>query len=213
MIPKIVPEVFEVYKPVSIWESFYLRTRWRLCPYESVETLIPKTGKILDLGCGYGMLTNLIALKGPSRSVIGIDLNSRRIRTAKRSSNNRNNIVFHCIALENLEASTYDAVVMTDVLHHIDDIKVKLLLAIITSFLSNNGVLVILDVDRTPFWKFYITYLIDRLLNPISPLHYRSLGKLRHLIERFPLNIENIIRSHKGLPLSDIIYFCRKKLS
>lgn len=212
MLPKIRPEVLEVYNPVSIWESFYLRARWRLCPYESVETLVPKSGKILDLGCGYGMLANLIALKSPSRSVIGIDLNDRRIRTAKRSINDRNNIVFHCLALESIEVSTYDAVVMTDVLHHIDDETVTKLLKTITSLLSDNGVLVILDVDRAPFWKFFITYFIDRLLNPLSQLNYRSIGALRRLIEQFPLNNEKIIQSHKGLPLSDVIYRYRKNL-
>ena len=212
MLPKIIPEVLEVYEPVSIWESFYLKTRWRLCPYEAVEALIPNALKILDFGCGYGMLANLIAIKKPSRSVVGIDLNCRRIRTAKHSIKNRTNIEFLCAAIEDLEAAQYDAVVMTDVLHHIDDISVKRLLRIVTSLLRDNGVLVILDVDRTPFWKFYITYLIDRVLNPLSPLYYRSIGELRRLLEEFPISIEKTIRSHKGLPLSGVIYCYRKYL-
>ena len=210
MLPKILPEVLEVYKPASIWESFYLRTRWRLCPYELVESLIPGKGKILDLGCGYGILANLLSLKSPSRSVVGIDLNDKRVGVAKRSVKNRKNIAFHCTAIENLKTTQYDAIVMTDVLHHIDETNVKQLLEIATSCLHYNGTLTILEVDRRPLWKFYFTYLIDRLLNPMSALHYRSMQGLIHLLEQFPLSIKKVTRSHKGLPLSDIIYFCKK---
>jgi len=211
MVPKIPSRILEVYKPVSLWESFYLRTRWRLCPYELVESLLPEMGRILDFGCGYGMLTNLLALRSPSRSVFGIDLNKKRIHVAQRSASNRNNITFHCGDIEGLEMAQFDAVVMTDVLHHIDDANVEILLEKINSCLRSEGILAILDVDKTPFWKFCITYVIDKLLNPRARLHYYTAQDMERLLRRLRLATEKIIRAHKGLPLSDIIYLCRKR--
>lgn len=211
MLPKIPPYLLELYKPLSKWESFYLRTRWRLCPYELVESRLPKRGKILDLGCGYGLLANLIALKSPVRSVVGIDLNEKRVCVAKRSAKNRNNITFSCGCVENLEMAQYDAVVMTDVLHHLDNTKVKTILEKISYGLGSYGALAVLDVNKRPFWKFCITYMIDRLLNPKSRLYYRSVSEMLHLLHAFPLAVERIIPAHKDLPLSDIMYLCRKE--
>jgi len=210
VLPKIPKQVLEAYKPISIWESFYLRTRWRLCPYERVELLLPEKGKILDFGCGYGLLGNLLTLKCPSRSVVGIDLNKKRIRIAERSAKNRKNITFHYGDIERLEIAQFDAVVMTDVLHHIDDSNLKILLENINSRLRSDGILVILDVDKIPFWKFFVAFSIDRLLNPNEQLYFRSMSDMQRLFKPFPLKIEKIIHSHRGLPLSDIIYICKK---
>jgi len=211
MLAKIPSYILELYRPVSLWESFYLRTRWRLCPYELVESLLPEKGRILDFGCGYGMLTNLLASRSPLRSAFGIDLNKKRIHVAERSVRNRNNITFRCGDIKGLDVAQFDAVVMTDVLHHIDETNIKILLEKISSCLRSEGILAILDVDKTPFWKFCITYVIDKLLNLKTPLHYSGVRRIERLLEKFPLSIEKIIPADQGLPLSDIIYLCRKK--
>ncbi len=211
MLPKIPPYLLELYKPLSNWESFYLRTRWRLCPYELVESLLPQRGKILDVGCGYGLLANLIASKCRARSVVGIDLSASRVRVAKRSVKGRSNIMFLYGDVESLEIAQYDLVVMTDVLHHMDESKAKIVLERISFSLRRNGVLVILDVEKEPFWKFYITYVIDRFLNPEGRLYYRSVPEMGRLLQSFSLAVEKIIPADKGLPLSDIIYLCKKK--
>ncbi len=209
MLPKIPHSVLALYRPLSFEECFYLRTRWRLCPYDRVEALLPRASRILDFGCGYGMLANLAALKDPSRYVVGVDFNPHRLRVARRSIKSRGNIRFFHGSLDDIGGGPYDAVVMTDVLHHIDDAGVKALLDRMKSSLSPGGYLVILDVDKKPFWKFFITYLIDRFLNLTSPLHYRSRQEMGNLLGPAPLSIESIIPVHQGLPLADIIFLCR----
>lgn len=211
MLSKIPSDLLDLYRPLSAWDSFYLRARWRLCPYELVGLLLPKGGKILDLGCGYGLLANLIALKNPDTSVVGIDLKASRIRVARRSAVNRDNVRFLLGAVEEIEMGEYDVVVMTDVLHHLDDAKANTLLKTISSGLSGDGLLAILDVDRRPFWKFCITYAIDRLLNLKNDLFYRSSRGMGGLLEKFSMATERTIQAHKGLPLSDILYLCKRK--
>ena len=210
MLPKIPFDLLNLYHPTSLWELFYLKSRWRLCPYGLIESLLPEKGNFLDFGCGYGILANFLAFKILFRFVVGIDLNKKRIHVAERSVKNRSNITFHYCDIEELEKTPFDAIVMTDVLHHISDIDVKILLQKIILRLSDNGILLILDVDRTPFWKFCLAYSIDRLLNPKSNLQYRFIKDIEKLLEKFPLKIERIIKAHKDLPLSDVIYLCRK---
>ncbi len=211
MLSRIPLQLLERYSPLSPWESFYLRTRWRLCPFELVESYVPRRGRVLDFGCGYGMLSNFLALKSPDRRVLGIDLNRERIEVAKRSSKGHPEVSFQLGDVRDFQGTPFDAVVMTDVLHHISDDKVRVLLRIIRSCLSDNGILVVLDVDRSPLRKFYTTYLIDRLLNLTRSLHYRSRDLLMRLLGQSGFWAHQAIRADRGLPLSDVIYLCRKE--
>jgi 2-polyprenyl-3-methyl-5-hydroxy-6-metoxy-1,4-benzoquinol methylase len=210
MLSRIPLQLLERYSPLSPWESFYLRTRWRLCPFELVESHVPRRGRVLDFGCGYGMLSNFLALKSPDRRVLGIDLNRERIEVAKRSSKGHPEVSFQLGDVRDFQGTPFDAVVMTDVLHHISDDKVRVLLRIIRSCLSDNGILVVLDVDRFPLRKFYTTYLIDRLLNLTRSLHYRSRDLLMRLLGQSGFWVYQAIRADRGLPLSDVIYLCGK---
>ena len=211
MLSRIPIQLLERYRPLSTWEAFYLRTRWRLCPFELVESQVPRKGRILDFGCGYGMLSNFLALKGPDRRVLGIDLNRDRIGVAKRTSKGHPEVTFQLGDVRDFQEIPFDAVVMTDVLHHIDDENVRILLRIIRSCLSDQGVLVVLDVDRSPFRKFYTTYLIDRLLNLTRSLHYRSRDLLLLLLGKSGLRVQEVVRADRDLPLSDVIYLCKKE--
>jgi SAM-dependent methyltransferase len=210
MLSRIPLQLLDRYKPYSTWEFFYLRTRWRLCPFEVVESHVPRKGRILDFGCGYGMLSNFLALKSPQRQVLGIDLNKARIEVAKRSSKGRPEVCFQLGDVRDFQGIPFDAVVMTDVLHHIDEANVRVLLRIIRSCLSDHGTFVVLDVDRAPFRKFYATYLIDRLLNLSRSLHYRSQNLLIHLLGQSGFRVHQAIPADQGLPLSDVIYLCGK---
>jgi len=211
VLSRIPLQLLERYKPLSAWESFYLRTRWRLCPFETVESHVPRKGRILDFGCGYGMLSNFLALKSAGRQVLGIDLNEARIEVAKRSSKGHPEVSFQLGDVRDFQGIPFDAVVMTDVLHHIDEDNVRVLLRIIRSCLSDHGTLVVLDVDRSPFRKFYTTYLIDRLLNLTRSLHYRSRDLLVPLLGQSGFWVQEVVRADRDLPLSDVIYLCKKE--
>ena len=209
-ISNIPHQILDNYRPLSLWESFYLRVRWRLCPYGLLEPFLPTSGNLLDVGCGYGILANYLVYKRPSRNILGIDSNIKRIQSAQRSVKGRNNLSFHCIPVERLETAQYDAIVITDVLHHIDDINLESLLKIINASLKNGGILAIIDIDRIPLLKFCFTYMIDRLLNPRDQLYYRSVKKMRSLIKKFHLYEKKTIPVHQGLPLSDVMYVYKK---
>jgi 2-polyprenyl-3-methyl-5-hydroxy-6-metoxy-1,4-benzoquinol methylase len=210
MLSRIPLELLERYQPLSAWESFYLRTRWRLCPFETVESHVPRKGRILDFGCGYGMLSNFLSLRSPDRRVLGIDLNKDRIEVAMRSSKGHPDVSFQLGDVRDFQGIPFDAVVMTDVLHHIDQDRVRVLLRIMRSCLSDEGLLVVLDVDRSPRRKFFTTYLIDRLLNLTRPLHYRSKEVLAHLLQGSGFQVQRVVPADQDLPLSDVIYLCRK---
>jgi len=210
MISKIPFSLYRLYLPVTPIESLYLRLRWRLCPYELIEKFVPQKSKILDFGCGYGLFANYLVLKDPSRTVTGLDINLKRISIARRSIKNRKNISFYCFDIEDLNYKIFDVVVMTDVLHHLDNKKIYKVCWKINKLLYENGCLIILDVERTPFLKYMITYTIDRLLNLKGKLYYRPPKKIDEIMKDFHFIRKRTIRADKGLPLSDIIYIYKR---
>jgi hypothetical protein len=66
----------------------FSRIRFWDAPYEQVEKLIPKTGRILELGCGEGLFSNFIAVSSPSRKVQGIEIDKNRFLNAHKSIKN-----------------------------------------------------------------------------------------------------------------------------
>jgi SAM-dependent methyltransferase len=211
VLRSIPPSILDLYRPLSPGEAFYLKTRWRLCPFELIESCLPRKGRVLDFGCGYGMLGNFLAEKSRDRTVVGVDLNPKRIGVARRSVGVRTNIRFHLGDVASLDPSPFDAVVMTDVLHHIEDRKVMLLLKKVHACMDEAGLLAVLDVDRRPFWKFLITYAIDSLLNPTDRLWYRPVSRLERILAASGLQVERVIPADDGLPLADVLLLCRKR--
>jgi 2-polyprenyl-3-methyl-5-hydroxy-6-metoxy-1,4-benzoquinol methylase len=202
LIKKIPKEILHKYRDHRI----YVRFRWRFCPYEQIESLAPKGGTILDFGCGCGMLANLLYLRNNKRKIIGIDSSIKRIEVAKKSNSN---ITFLLGKAEDFKVMHFDASLMTDFLHHINyEAQVKLLKEI-HKRLNKNGLLIIQDIENKPFGKYIIVWLADHFLNPGKRAYYRKAEEMVSLLSKTGFHVE-IIKADKGLPLSDIIYLCRK---
>ena len=120
MLSRIPSQLFRFYSGQGLKVALYAYLRWRLCPFEEIESHIPKEGKIIDVGCGYGLLANFLTLRSSKRDVTGIDLSVRRIGAAQETTDSRKNIHFKLINVLDLELREPDAVVMSDFLHHID---------------------------------------------------------------------------------------------
>ena len=58
----------------------------------------------------------------------------------------------------------FDAVLMMDLLHHIPDDSKRQLLDAVLRRLAPDGVLIIKDVTRRPWWKMAFTWVFDVLM-------------------------------------------------
>jgi len=52
------------------WPSLFARIRFFTAPYAALFPHVPKEGFIIDLGCGYGMFSNLLALMSEKRKIL-----------------------------------------------------------------------------------------------------------------------------------------------
>jgi len=209
MIKRIPQELFNLYSDLGAIVIWYVRLRWRICPFEKIAQHVPLKGTIVDVGCGYGLLSNSLALSSQERDVIGIDLSPRRIGVAQRTVKGRRNIKFLLQDANSLKIEKCDVFVMSDFLHHLPYQHQEQLLAMCYQKLSKNGLLIMEEVDGKPFWKYQFNIIADGLLNLGQRIYFRNSSEYLSLLSRigFQTKTEAV---HKGLPVSDIIYVCKK---
>lgn len=206
---QIPSEIERLYDFLALKDKIYIKLRWRLCPFGIIEKFLPKKGIILDIGCGYGMLANLIALKSKEREVYGFDLSQRRITIAKKSIKNRKNIHFEAKHVKDLKLGSCDAIVMSDFLHHIPYNEQKAVIKQVYLKLKNKGVMLIQDIAKKPAWKYRFAASIDNILNFFPELYYIDIKAFKAFLEKNGFMV-TVIRVDKGLPLPDVLFVCKK---
>ena len=107
-----------LYKgPVLEW---YMRIKTRLEKnYESYNELVPKQGRVLDIGCGYGFMTYMLNFVSPDRQITGIDYDQQKIATANHCFSKNGNIQFRFANVMEYPFEQYDSIIMSDILHYL----------------------------------------------------------------------------------------------
>lgn len=195
-------KLFGLYKDYPLSTKLYVRQRWipfRLC--EKLESYLPNSGKILDLGCGYGIFAFLLALKSQKRKISGIDCIEKRVRIATEIGLQEfpGQVEFKSADILSVDISKedFDAISLIDVLCYIPFKIQQRLLKKCWGGLKKNGVLLIKDFDRKPLWKFWLFYTSDYPVNIFRILFagpdWRKAFRGR-LFVRDPTSLSEILR-------------------
>jgi 2-polyprenyl-6-hydroxyphenyl methylase/3-demethylubiquinone-9 3-methyltransferase len=151
-------EVLKFYGGAPLMTRVFLKGRLLLSNLDMVERQVPPAGTIIDLGCGHGLFSNLMAVRSPQRKVIGIDLSPEKIRHAQASAAGRKNIEFIRGDILNMDLPDCDAITIVDVLYLIPpEEQLKVLMACRRK-LATGGLLIWKAQERRPRWKFAWTY-------------------------------------------------------
>lgn len=130
--------------------------------------------KALDIGCGKGDFTRLLAPK--SQLVLGLDMSPEMIKKAVEQSKGYKNIVYKNddVLAYNFGKNEFDYIVSIATLHHL---PLKEFLVNIRDSLRPNGVLAIIDLYKAETLSDYITSAIAVPLNILMTII--KTGKLR----------------------------------
>lgn len=169
----------------QVSKNILKRNIYVVAKYQLILDLIGKEikgKKILDLGCGDGVLSYLFAKNGAE--VIGIDSSEEAIKFAKEKCKDLKTIDFLSASVYDLpyEDRRFDYIVCSDVIEHL---KYPLkMLSEIKRVCNSEG-------------KIIITTDIKLSEKPLDKMHYREYSEeeLRELLERYFGNVE-IIKSH-----------------
>lgn len=144
---------------------------------------VPAGGKVLDVGCGPGSIYPYL----PAVDYTGIDLNPRHVEHARALYGKRARFMVGDAARDlQDEAGTFDLVVVSALLHHLDDDQARRMLGRLCELLKPGGRLVTFDnvwLERqNP---------IARALNKLdSGLNVRFAGDYRSLVAGLPVSVE-----------------------
>ena len=142
------------YRRESLGTRLHTRVRWRSGPFEAVADAVPTRGRILEIGCGHGLLSTYLALGADGRDVLGTDVDGDKIRAAQRAGQGIANLAFRAVEPGAFPAGPWDAVCIVDVLYLIEREGERELLTTAADHLAPGGVLVVKEMGTTPRWKF-----------------------------------------------------------
>lgn len=193
-VPIEAPEVYgreaigRIAASLPLVERAYANVRFSILRpklLSVMDLLLPDTGRILDIGCGFGLFAAYFGQTQPSRSIVGVDPNERRVAMARR--------VCESIGLRSCSflagdardvplAGTFAGAYVLDVMHHIPARDQLPLLERLRDLLAPRGVLVIKDITTEPTFGLEFTRLLDRVMvgwdEPLCYRHHREWGEM-----------------------------------
>ncbi|HVM88376.1 MAG TPA: 1-acyl-sn-glycerol-3-phosphate acyltransferase [Puia sp.] len=133
-----------IYKgPVLEW---YMKVKTRMEKnYQLFHELLPKQGKILDAGCGYGFMSYMLQFASGEREITGIDYDEEKIEAANHCFSKNDKIIFSYQDLTIFRFEKYDGIIVADVLHYLQPAEQKNVIERCIRSLNEKGVLIIRD--------------------------------------------------------------------
>jgi uncharacterized protein len=203
-----------LYKgPILEW---YMRIKIRMENYyEPFVKLVPQEACVLDLGCGYGFLSYMLQFTSSKRKIIGVDYDDEKIAIANHGYLRKENLSFICGDITQYEIRKHDAIIVSDVLHYLNENQQTNLLQKCFNGLNKGGVLILRDGDKDLQEKHWATKLTEFFsINLLGfnkseqPLTFMSGRHIRQLAERAGMEIETISNQQFT---SNVIFAIRKK--
>jgi len=150
-----------IYKdPVT---ELYMRVKLKLEDnYEFFNSLIPRDSSIVDLGCGYGFLSYILALCSSERRVTGVDFDKEKISVAKSISIPCADIQFEYADTAEYILPGSDVFIMIDILHYMpEEMQVKLITGCMSK-INQGGMIIIREANKDFTQRHFYTRLSER---------------------------------------------------
>lgn len=203
-----------IYKgPVLEW---YMRIKTGMEKYYALfHELLPKQGRILDIGCGYGFMSYMLHFLSEERELLGLDYDEEKIVTAQHGYLKGAQLNFECVDITKYKFDNYDAFVISDVLHYLEPAQQEQVLAECINKLNPGGIIVVRDGDldlekrhkKTLLTEFFSTKVIG-FNKTQNRLTYLSSARMQEIVQRYGATMEQIDNNKY---LSNVIFIIKKQ--
>ncbi len=204
-----------LYKgPVLEW---YARVKTALeGNYALFDELLPKKGKIVDIGCGYGFMSYMLRFLSKDREITGIDYDEDKITVANHCYSRDEQIRFEHVDILTYQIGPADGFILADVLHYLQPAEQKYVLEKCLSQLNPGGVMIIRDGNKemkerhkgTWLTEFFSTRVLGFNKTKAEGLSFLAASDVTAVVEAHGLHCEIIDRSKRT---SNIIFVIRNQ--
>jgi 1-acyl-sn-glycerol-3-phosphate acyltransferase len=206
-----------IYKgPVLEW---YLKVKLKLeNNYELFDTLIPRKGKIYDIGCGYGYLSYMLHFVSDERIVKGVDHDSEKILVANNCPSKNEKVDFDCADITKYNFEPADVFLFSDVLHYIPKKDQETVISNCINNLNDNGIIIIRDANTklkgrhkgTRFTEIFSTKIFgfNKTINESKELYFVSSDDVLEIFKKYNMEVEIVDQTKRT---SNVVYIIRNK--
>jgi 1-acyl-sn-glycerol-3-phosphate acyltransferase len=168
--------------------------------FPTLDRFVPRSGFILDLGCGYGFATHWLAQCTDARTFLGVDYDENKIRVARQTAPQHPRIKFEFQNILEFEYPSCDAILLLDVLHYWTPVKQQAILHKARRALRPDGRLILRDGAKADDgahrhvhrWEKFATGF--GLNQTCEGLHFQTLNELVDALKRAGFTNWEIIR-------------------
>lgn len=179
-----------------------------------LDRLAPKRGRILDMGCGFGLFSLFLAMRSPERTLHGVDLSGKRIEAARKAAERLRltNVHFEQADIRDYTVTgEWDGIFTLDLLHHVRPQLRRDFLAAARARLRPDGVLLIKDISTRPWWKMAFTWVLDQAMAGPCHVWYQSVENQTDELENHGFEVRS--RSFRDrLPYPHVVFHCKPRL-
>ncbi len=172
---------------------------------------LPSGGRLLDIGCGQGLMLALLAEAERFERLVGVELRPHRARLARAALGSDAEIVES--DARTLSAGTARVVLLFDVLHMMPRPDQDALLAAAVRALEPGGMIVVREADASAGWRFQAVRFGNRLTALTSgawhqTFAFRTLEEWRDCFSRHGLDVEGT-PAGAGTPFANHLFRLR----
>jgi uncharacterized protein (DUF2062 family)/cyclopropane fatty-acyl-phospholipid synthase-like methyltransferase len=214
---------------VAAWE--FARAKLRRDPvYRTALTAgwLPVAGRLLDIGCGQGLLLALVAQSRAMAAVgtwpagwapapvslelAGIELRTRMCRFARHALGDQGTVM--SADVREVELGRADVIACFDVLHLMDASAQRDLVARAAGALTTGGCLLVREADASAGWRFLAVRLGNRLTALArgrwsASFTFRSAAEWKTLLEQAGLTV-SVHAMSDGTPFANVLLVARR---
>ncbi|HLY26997.1 MAG TPA: class I SAM-dependent methyltransferase [Aggregatilineales bacterium] len=204
------------YRNLSWRDRLHMIIRWRVCPMRRIAALLPAGGVVVDLGCGHGLFTQLLARTSARREVIGVDLDAHKIAIAQQLQ--LPNLRFIASDVADADLPPAAGISILDLFYLVPFEVQEHLLEVCSAKLSHDGVIVLKDMAETPRWKLALNWLEETLAVRVLRItasadggrfYFRTRAQWQSLFEQLGFRVETIALD-RGYYHPHVVFIARK---
>ena len=184
------PEVYgsaaiaKIVRALPLVESAYSLVRFSILRpklLSVMDLLLTDRGRILDVGCGFGLFAAYFGQTQRRRQITGVDPDARRVGIARHVAAalgfHEHRFIVGDVRAAALEGP-FEAAYVLDVMHHLPREDQRRVLERLAGLLTPGGMLLVKDITTEPRHGLLFTEALDRMMvgwrQPLAYRHHRE---------------------------------------